>query len=57
MTTKTFRILLIGLWAAMITAWIALEGVAYIVAMAGIALVWLGLVLERRRNYRRYLRR
>ena len=57
MTTKTFWILALGLWAAMITAWIALEGVAYIVVMAGITLVWLGLVVERRRNYRRSLRR
>ena len=57
MTTKTFWILFLGLCAAMITAWIALEGVAYTVVMAGITLVWLGLCVERRRNYRRSLRR
>ena len=53
MTTKTFWILALGLWAAMITAWIALEGVAYIVVMAGIAAVWLGLMVERWWNWQR----
>ena len=57
MTTETFWILALGLWACMITSWIALEGVAYIVVMAGITLVWFGLCVERWRNYRRSLRR
>ena len=53
MTNRTYCILALGLCACMITAWFALEDVPYCIVMAGITLVWLGLVVERRRNMRR----
>ena len=53
MTNRTYWILALGLWACMITAWFALEGAPRTIVFAGILLVWLGLVVERRRNMRR----
>ena len=53
MTSKTFWILALGLWICMITAWTQLDGLPRTVVFAGILLVWLGLSVERWRNYRK----
>ena len=53
MTTKTFWILALGLWACMITAWVTLDGAPRVIVFVGFVAVWLGLMVERRRNARR----
>ena len=50
MTTKTFWILALGLWACMITAWVTLDGAPRVIVFVGFVAVWLGLMAERRRN-------
>lgn len=57
MTTKTFWILVTGLWACMITVQFTLDGLPRVLSLAGITLVWLGLLVELRRNLRRSQRR
>ncbi len=53
MTSRTFWTLATGLWLCMIVAMIELDGGPRGAVLVGITLVWLGLCVERFRNWQR----